>query len=62
MYKHLEFPMVGDNICRSKTAINKPWTGRSRRGRRRTVISSYRVWAETVKDEEQIRKERKFGK
>jgi len=33
MYKHFDFPMVGDNICGSKTAINDPVTGRSMRGR-----------------------------
>jgi len=37
VYKHFDFPIVGDNICGSKTAINDPAKGRSMRGRGRSV-------------------------
>jgi hypothetical protein len=34
-YEHFDFPTEGENICRGRTAINQPLTGRNRRGRER---------------------------
>jgi hypothetical protein len=32
-YEHSNFPIAGQNICRSRTYINQPVTGKNRRGR-----------------------------
>ena len=34
-YEHFDFPTEGENICRGRTAINQPLTGRNRTGRER---------------------------
>ena len=36
-YEHFDFPTVGENICRNRTASNQPVTGRNRIGKGRCV-------------------------
>jgi hypothetical protein len=36
-YEHFYFPTMGEDIYRSRTAINRPLTGRNRRGRGKCV-------------------------
>jgi hypothetical protein len=58
-YQYFDFPTVRENMYRSRTAINRPLTGRNRREREEDVyISDYRVWTETGKGEELICKEK----
>jgi hypothetical protein len=52
MYKHVDFPMVEENNYRSRMAINQPLRERNRTGT--CVANNYRIWAESVKDEECI--------
>jgi hypothetical protein len=55
MYEHVGFPMVEENKCSSRVAINQPLRERNRR--ETCAVNDHRVWAESMNDEEWIAEE-----